>query len=123
VVDTYEAFVWEPALVKSNAITAATEAACLVRMRPARSSSSARLLLTLLVPGRALAHAAAHARAAPMRCPKLLCLQAKPRRPFRPLAPYAGRARRCWRTSRRALLSPGLPVTGCSQPAARRSHD
>ena len=29
--DTYEAFVWEPALVKINAITAATEAACLVR--------------------------------------------------------------------------------------------
>ena len=28
--DTYEAYVWEPALVKSNAITAATEAACLV---------------------------------------------------------------------------------------------
>ncbi|KAK9846000.1 hypothetical protein WJX81_008028 [Elliptochloris bilobata] len=30
VVDTYEAFVWEPALVKINAITAATEAACLI---------------------------------------------------------------------------------------------
>jgi chaperonin GroEL (HSP60 family) len=30
VVDTYESFVWEPALVKINAITAATEAACLV---------------------------------------------------------------------------------------------
>ena len=28
--DTFESFVWEPALVKSNAITAATEAACLV---------------------------------------------------------------------------------------------
>ena len=34
--DTYEAFVWEPALVKINAITAATEAACLVR-KPALS--------------------------------------------------------------------------------------
>jgi T-complex protein 1 subunit eta len=30
VVDTFESFVWEPALVKLNAITAATEAACLV---------------------------------------------------------------------------------------------
>lgn len=30
VVDTYAAFVWEPALVKINAITAAAEAACLV---------------------------------------------------------------------------------------------
>jgi T-complex protein 1 subunit eta len=29
-VDTYEAFVWEPAVVKVNAITAAAEAACLV---------------------------------------------------------------------------------------------
>ena len=28
--DTYESFVWEPSLVKTNAITAATEAACLV---------------------------------------------------------------------------------------------
>lgn len=28
--DTYAAFVWEPALVKINAITAAAEAACLV---------------------------------------------------------------------------------------------
>ena len=30
VVDTYASFVWEPALVKINALTAATEAACLV---------------------------------------------------------------------------------------------
>ncbi|CAL5229846.1 g13255 [Coccomyxa viridis] len=30
VVDTYESFVWEPSLVKTNAITAATEAACLI---------------------------------------------------------------------------------------------
>jgi T-complex protein 1 subunit eta len=30
VVDTFAAFVWEPALVKVNAITAASEAACLV---------------------------------------------------------------------------------------------
>lgn len=30
VVDTFEAFVWEPALVKINAIQAATEAACLI---------------------------------------------------------------------------------------------
>ena len=30
VVDTFEAFVWEPAVVKINAITAAAEAACLV---------------------------------------------------------------------------------------------
>ena len=30
VVDTYGSFVWEPALVKINALTAATEAACLV---------------------------------------------------------------------------------------------
>ena len=30
VVDTYAAFVWEPALVKINAITAAAEAACLI---------------------------------------------------------------------------------------------
>lgn len=30
IVDTYEAFVWEPALVKHNAIAAATEAAALV---------------------------------------------------------------------------------------------
>ena len=29
-VDTYESYVWEPSLVKVNAITAATEAACLV---------------------------------------------------------------------------------------------
>lgn len=29
-VDTYAAFVWEPAVVKINAITAAAEAACLV---------------------------------------------------------------------------------------------
>lgn len=28
--DTYESFVWEPAVVKINAFTAATEAACLV---------------------------------------------------------------------------------------------
>lgn len=28
--DTYGAFVWEPSLVKINAITAAAEAACLV---------------------------------------------------------------------------------------------
>lgn len=30
IVDTFEAFVWEPALVKHNAIAAATEAAALV---------------------------------------------------------------------------------------------
>lgn len=30
VVDAYAAFIWEPALVKINAVTAATEAACLV---------------------------------------------------------------------------------------------
>jgi T-complex protein 1 subunit eta len=30
VVDTFEAFVWEPSLVKVNAIQAATEAACLI---------------------------------------------------------------------------------------------
>ncbi len=30
VVDTFKAFVWEPAVVKINALTAATEAACLV---------------------------------------------------------------------------------------------
>ena len=30
VVDTYEAFVWEPSLVKLNAIASATEAACLI---------------------------------------------------------------------------------------------
>lgn len=35
VVDTYKSFVWEPALVKINAITAATEAACLVCAPPA----------------------------------------------------------------------------------------
>lgn len=29
-IDTFESYVWEPALVKSNAVTAATEAACLV---------------------------------------------------------------------------------------------
>ena len=28
--DTYESYVWEPSLVKVNALTAATEAACLV---------------------------------------------------------------------------------------------
>ena len=31
--DTYGSFVWEPSLVKTNAITAATEAACLVSYR------------------------------------------------------------------------------------------
>ena len=31
--DTYGSFVWEPSLVKTNAITAATEAACLVSCR------------------------------------------------------------------------------------------
>jgi T-complex protein 1 subunit eta len=30
VVDTFDSFVWEPALVKVNAIQAATEAACLI---------------------------------------------------------------------------------------------
>lgn len=30
VVDTFDAFVWEPSLVKVNAIQAATEAACLI---------------------------------------------------------------------------------------------
>lgn len=30
IVDTFDAFVWEPSLVKINALTAATEAACLV---------------------------------------------------------------------------------------------
>jgi T-complex protein 1 subunit eta len=30
VVDTFEAFVWEPSVVKVNAITSAAEAACLV---------------------------------------------------------------------------------------------
>jgi len=30
VCDTYESFVWEPTLVKTNALTAATEAACLI---------------------------------------------------------------------------------------------
>jgi T-complex protein 1 subunit eta len=30
VVNTYNAFVWEPALVKLNAIQSATEAACLI---------------------------------------------------------------------------------------------
>ncbi len=30
VVDTYEVFVWEPSLVKLNAIASATEAACLI---------------------------------------------------------------------------------------------
>lgn len=29
-IDTFESFVWEPSVVKTNAITAATEAACLV---------------------------------------------------------------------------------------------
>lgn len=29
-IDTFESFVWEPSVVKANAITAATEAACLV---------------------------------------------------------------------------------------------
>jgi T-complex protein 1 subunit eta len=28
--DTFESFVWEPSLVRLNAITAATEAACLI---------------------------------------------------------------------------------------------
>ena len=31
--DTYESYVWEPSLVKVNALTAATEAACLVLSR------------------------------------------------------------------------------------------
>jgi T-complex protein 1 subunit eta len=30
ITDTFESFVWEPALVKINAITAATEATCMV---------------------------------------------------------------------------------------------
>lgn len=30
VVDTFESYVWEPSVVKINALTAATEAACLV---------------------------------------------------------------------------------------------
>ena len=30
IADNFDAFVWEPALVKSNAIAAATEAACLI---------------------------------------------------------------------------------------------
>jgi T-complex protein 1 subunit eta len=30
IVDNYEKFVWEPALVKTNAIAAASEAACLI---------------------------------------------------------------------------------------------
>lgn len=30
IIDTYNAFVWEPALVKKNAITAATEAATMI---------------------------------------------------------------------------------------------
>ena len=30
IADNFEAFVWEPALVKTNAIAAATEAACLI---------------------------------------------------------------------------------------------
>jgi T-complex protein 1 subunit eta len=30
IADNFEAFVWEPALVKINAIAAATEAACLI---------------------------------------------------------------------------------------------
>lgn len=30
VVDTFESFVWEPSVVKINALTAAAEAACLV---------------------------------------------------------------------------------------------
>jgi T-complex protein 1 subunit eta len=30
VVDTYNAFVWEPSLVKINALQSATEAACLI---------------------------------------------------------------------------------------------
>jgi T-complex protein 1 subunit eta len=30
VVDTFDSFVWEPALVKVNAIQSATEAACLI---------------------------------------------------------------------------------------------
>ena len=30
IINTYEAFIWEPAVVKINALTAATEAACLV---------------------------------------------------------------------------------------------
>jgi T-complex protein 1 subunit eta len=29
-IDTFGSYVWEPSLVKANAITAATEAACLV---------------------------------------------------------------------------------------------
>lgn len=29
-IDTFDSYVWEPSLVKANAITAATEAACLV---------------------------------------------------------------------------------------------
>ena len=30
IVDTFDTFVWEPSLVRLNAITAATEAACLI---------------------------------------------------------------------------------------------
>lgn len=46
--DTYEAFVWEPALVKTNAITAATEAACLARLlcKMSYRNSNARLNAT-----------------------------------------------------------------------------
>ena len=45
VIDTYEAFIWEPALVKINAISSACEAACLVlsvdeTVRNPRSESS-----------------------------------------------------------------------------------
>ena len=38
--DTYGSFVWEPSLVKTNAITAATEAACLVSYRLFRKHPS-----------------------------------------------------------------------------------
>jgi T-complex protein 1 subunit eta len=48
IVDTFDAFVWEPSLVKVNAITAATEAACLVLLR----CESARLGRSIATRGR-----------------------------------------------------------------------
>lgn len=45
VVDTYESFVLEPALVKINAVTAATEAACLVCILPHPRACNRRCMI------------------------------------------------------------------------------
>ena len=61
-IDTFGSYVWEPALVKANAITAATEAACLVLsvdetvLRPPAAEACGQMLYDIAPRGHCSRH-------------------------------------------------------------------